>query len=72
MREILQVQAGQCGNQIGTKVSGIFQTSLCLFVVFVRLIIYLNNAEGMRFCTEKEVEKERKKHDLLLRNKDKI
>lgn len=38
MREIVHIQAGQCGNQIGAKVSVLF----FVFLVFVILLLTVN------------------------------
>lgn len=38
MREIVHLQAGQCGNQIGAKVS----KPICVFGVLNRIILFRN------------------------------
>lgn len=53
MREILQVQAGQCGNQIGTKVSTI---SMFMWSSHTTIHDYFV-AEEMRFCAESKLDK---------------
>ena len=42
MREIVHLQAGQCGNQIGAKVSTIvyFKVFYCVYSIFYSLNIF--------------------------------
>lgn len=46
MREIVHLQAGQCGNQIGAKV-----TKFCyLFIVFYYILFYFIWNLNFKFC----------------------
>jgi len=48
MREIVHLQAGQCGNQIGAKVCSLFLSSAALYLF--QLIKYIFWYTFERFC----------------------